>query len=140
VSISPVALRKGSRDIDGDPLEGRPDFVLVHQAPNSGSGTSACRTVVALLTPTLNDTLQVLPIVSQSDFIECLVDSEVSLARSSVHFRQHFLQLAAGNDRLSRLGFPISRLPVALPSLMSLHSVRCSASILCSSCPMSSAN
>jgi hypothetical protein len=69
--ISPVALWKRPCYIDGNPLERSPDVVLVHQAPTSGSGTSACRAGVALLTPPLNVALQVQPIVSLSDLVEC---------------------------------------------------------------------
>jgi hypothetical protein len=78
--------------------------MLVHQASTSGSGTSACRAGVALLTPPLNVALQVQPIVP----LRYLVDSKVSPGRSSVNFRQHFIHPAAGNDCLRRLSFSVS--------------------------------
>jgi hypothetical protein len=88
--------------------------VLVHQAPISGSGTSASRVDVAQLTASLNVAIQVQPIVSLSDLVECLIDSKVSHGRSSMYFRQYFLHLTAGNVCLSRFGFSVSGLPVAL--------------------------
>jgi hypothetical protein len=63
VSVSPVAFREETCDVNRDSLEVWTDVLLMHQTPTPGPGTSTVGTGVAL-TLTLYDVFQPQPIVA----------------------------------------------------------------------------
>jgi hypothetical protein len=84
---------------------------LVHEAPTSGSGTSATRTGDTRLTPRLYVACHVQPTLTLPDFVYGLVDPKESFRRAFMHLLQYVLRSHARGDYLDRF-LLLGRLPV----------------------------
>ena len=112
--VSPVAVREGSSNVDGNPLEGCSDVFLVHQALTSDSGTLAGCTGATLVTPPLVVAHQMQPIVPLPDFVDGLVESNVFSGGASVHLRHTSFTLLQGMAICAVFFFPVGWLSVTL--------------------------
>jgi hypothetical protein len=73
-----VAPREGPSYINGCPFERGPDVLQMHLAQSPGSGATTGSTVVALLEPLLNIVSYLEPVVHFPNFIQGLVDTQVT--------------------------------------------------------------
>ena len=104
VPVSPVTLREGPNDVNGDSVEGCPDVILVHQTPTPGPVTSNGGAGVALLAPSLDVVSQPQSIVALPDFIH-FYSPQGALRTCPVQLRQDLIHVALRGDYLGHL-FP----------------------------------